>query len=481
VLFRGMSGDWTEIYRPHGLAEVVGNPKAVEDLKAWADAWVSGRPVKRAAVLIGTPGTGKTSAALALAADYGWDVIEMNASDQRNADAIRSIAMRGALGQTFTPDGDYHSTKEGKLKLIILDEADNISGREDRGGVPAIVEVVRTTKQPIILIVNDWYALSKKSSVLKSQTEQIKFSRIKTVTVRGVLRKIARDQGVAVSDRALELLAENSGGDLRSAVRDLQAVATGRKEVTDLDTAVVSAREVEKTMYQAMDAVFKARDPREARARMAEVEETPETKLLWIEENLPIAYRDHLDLYRGMREVAKASSYLGRVYRRQHYGFWSYAGDLLSFGVCAAKRREVHGYIRYQFPSYLMKMSRSKSVRMLQAQVCSKIGEMVHMSSAEVRQEVLPYFRLLFKTNKTFQLSMAAELELEDEEAAFILEEKIDSSAVKNLMNALKKGLDANVKRAVRPNDRGKPPEALEGPSATASKPQPAPSQRTLF
>ena len=207
-----MSGDWTEIYRPHGLAEVVGNPKAVEDLKAWADAWVSGRPVKRAAVLIGTPGTGKTSAALALAADYGWDVIEMNASDQRNADAIRSIAMRGALGQTFTPDGDYHSTKEGKLKLIILDEADNISGREDRGGVPAIVEVVRTTKQPIILIVNDWYALSKKSSVLKSQTEQIKFSRIKTVTVRGVLRKIARDQGVAVSDRALELLAENSGG-----------------------------------------------------------------------------------------------------------------------------------------------------------------------------------------------------------------------------------------------------------------------------
>ena len=78
-----------------------------------------------------------------------------------------------------------------------------------------------------------------------------------------------------------------------------------------------------------------------------------------------------------------------------------------------------------------MKMSRSKSVRMLQAQVCSKIGEMVHMSSAEVRQEVLPYFRLLFKTNKTFQLSMAAELELEDEEAAFILEEKIDSSAVR--------------------------------------------------
>jgi replication factor C large subunit len=127
--------------------------------------------------------------------------------------------------------------------------------------VPAIVEVVRSAKQPVILIVNDWYALTKKSSVLKTQTEQIKFSRIKPVTVRGVLRKIARDQGVKISDSALELLAENSGGDLRSAIRDLQAVATGRKEVSDLDTRVVSAREVEKTMYQAMDSVFKHTDP----------------------------------------------------------------------------------------------------------------------------------------------------------------------------------------------------------------------------
>ncbi|MDW5563644.1 MAG: replication factor C large subunit [Methanomassiliicoccus sp.] len=476
-----MSDDWTEIYRPHGLSEVVGNPKAVEELKAWADAWENGRPAKRAAVLIGTPGTGKTSAALALAADYGWDVVEMNASDQRNADAIKGIALRGAIGQTFTSDGEYRSTKQGKLKLIILDEADNISGREDRGGVPAIVEVVRTTKQPVILIVNDWYALTKKSSVLKSQTEQIKFTRIKTVTVRGVLRRIAKDQEIKVSDGALELLSENSGGDLRSAIRDLQAVATGRQEVGDLDTTVVSAREVEKTMYQAMDSVFKSSDAKGARARMAEVEETPDAKLLWIEENLPIAYRDHLDLYRGMREVAKASAYLGRVQRRQHYGFWSYAGDMLSFGVCAAKRKEVRGYVRYAFPSYLMKMSRSKSVRAVQSQVCSKIGERVHMSVAGVRQDLLPYFRSMFKTDKEFQLRMAIDLQLEDEEVAFILEDKIDSNAVKHVMSSIKKVLEAKDQRMEKAIDRKKAIDALDEPLTTMPKPQPSPSQRTLF
>jgi replication factor C large subunit len=282
-----------------------------------------------------------------------------------------------------------------------------------------------------------------------------------------------------VTDGALELLAENSGGDLRSAIRDLQAIATGRKEVSDLDTTVVSAREVEKTMYQAMDSVFKSSDAMGARARMAEVEETPDSKMLWIEENLPIAYRDHLDLYRGMREVAKASSYLGRVYRRQHYGFWSYAGDLLSFGVCAAKKREVHGYVRYQFPSYLMKMSRSKSVRTIQSQVCMKIGEMVHQSSAEVRQEVLPYFRHLFKSDKEFQLRMALDLDLEDEEVAYILEEKIDSNAVKHVMSDIKKVLEAKDLKMDRAIDRTKLLEAMDEPPAP--KPQPSASQRTLF
>ena len=105
-----MSEDWTEAYRPSGLDEVVGNPKAVQDLRSWAQAWEDGKPVKRAAVLIGTPGTGKTSAALALAADLNWDVVEMNASDQRNADAIKSVALRGAMGETFSETGEYPSS-----------------------------------------------------------------------------------------------------------------------------------------------------------------------------------------------------------------------------------------------------------------------------------------------------------------------------------------------------------------------------------
>jgi replication factor C large subunit len=466
-----MSEDWTESYRPSGLDEVVGNPKAVQDLRNWAQSWEDGKPIKKAAVLIGTPGTGKTSAALALAADFKWDVVEMNASDQRNADAIKAVALRGALGETFSDSGEYLSSKDGKLKLIILDEADNISGREDRGGVPAIAEVVRSTKQPVILIVNDWYALSKKSSALKTGTLQIKFSRIKTVTVRGVLRRIAKDRGVNVSDRALELMAENSNGDMRSAIRDLQALATGRTEITAENTEVMGFREVEQTMYTVMDDIFKRNDPAKARALLREVDESPDTKLLWIEENLPHAYRDHLDLYRGMKAVSRANDFLSRVHRRQHYRFWAYAGDQLSFGVCAAKEKEIHGYIRYQFPMYLMRMSRSKGNRTLQNEISSKLGALTHTSTSSARQDILPSFKLLFQRDEAFRLRMVVDLELEEEEIGFLLGDKIDSAAVKRVVAEAKK-----LTSGPAPVSKG-----VEEKETKPEPPKPAPNQARLF
>jgi len=84
--------DWTEKYRPQSLDDVIGNPGAVSTLKMWAESWNNGIPEKRAVVLIGTPGIGKTTSAEALARDMGWSIIEMNASDQRNADAIEDVA-----------------------------------------------------------------------------------------------------------------------------------------------------------------------------------------------------------------------------------------------------------------------------------------------------------------------------------------------------------------------------------------------------
>src|SRR4030088_3735585 len=114
-----------EKYRPRDLDDVAGNPTAVAELRKWAAASQRGRPDKRAVILQGPPGIGKTSAALGLANEMGWSVVEMNASDSRNADAIRKVASRGAVLQTFSESGEFLRTNQGGRKLIILDEADN--------------------------------------------------------------------------------------------------------------------------------------------------------------------------------------------------------------------------------------------------------------------------------------------------------------------------------------------------------------------
>jgi len=106
---------WTEKYRPDTLKQVLGNGKAIEELRAWAMAWESGTPITGAVILYGPAGTGKTSAALALARELDWDYIEMNASDARTASMIQKIAGPASRSMTFS----------GKPRLVILDEADN--------------------------------------------------------------------------------------------------------------------------------------------------------------------------------------------------------------------------------------------------------------------------------------------------------------------------------------------------------------------
>jgi len=429
-----MSQDWTEKYRPKKLGEIIGNPKATGMMKDWATAWNDGKQSKKALVLMGSPGIGKTSAAAALASEMGWELVEMNASDQRTGDAIRAVALRGAYLNTFGSDGRYMNAGNGQRKLIVLDEADSLFGREDRGALPAIAELIRETKQPVILIVNDFYALSRKSSVIKSDTMQVQFMRPRTSEIVKALRRIASEENIAADDKALETLAGNANGDMRAAVRNLESLALGRSRITAEDASGLSDRIVKKDMYDLMDAVFRKNDGKEARRLMMDVDESPDHVELWIDENLPHEYRDPGDLVRGYEKLSKADVFLGRVHRRQYYGFWSYAGDLMTSGIAAAKMGRSGGGGRFRFPSYLMKMSRSKGVRALKAGICGKLAMMMHTTTFRISNDVLPQLKVILGNDGEMRSWLVAEAGLEADEIGFLLNEKIDSKIVKDAM-----------------------------------------------
>ncbi len=259
---------WTEKYRPRRLKEVLGNGKAVSELEAWARAWERGVPDKRAVVLYGPAGVGKTSAALALAEEMGWDQIEMNASDSRTAAAISKVAGAAARMMTFS----------GKKRLVILDEADNLYGSADRGGSAAMLRLVREADQPVVLIANDYYGLSKP---LREGTLGIQFRRITKSTVLSALREICRAEGAACTPELIAEIADMANGDLRSAINDLQAALEGSREVGEVATAV---RDAKASIFDGVAKILRGSSLGEAVQIAWSLDESPEDLVHWIDE-----------------------------------------------------------------------------------------------------------------------------------------------------------------------------------------------------
>ena len=424
---------WAEKHRPKNLEGIVGNPSAVSDLKKWAQGWARGKPDKKAVILQGDAGVGKTSAALALAGDLGWTPVEMNASDSRNAAAIQRVATRGSVLQTFSPTGEFLRSKEGGRKLIILDEADNLFGREDKGGIGAIVDLIRETKQPVVLIVNDYYALTRRSSSLRRLCRTIRFQRINRSAMKSLLQSIALEENVEVADELLDFLVDHSEGDLRAAINDLEAASRGRTRVEADASRAVGARDREGTVFAALGEIFRSGDGRRVRDAVNNLDESPEDLILWVDHNVPYEYSSMPDIARAYDRLSRADTYLGRVRRRQDYGLWSFAREMMSLGVAAAREGRARGG-ELQFPQYLIQMSRSRAARTARNSLALKIARYLHVSRAHVLGEILPSFKVLFAGDEELRIQLTAKLGFDEKEVAFLLDEKEDSHAVKHLL-----------------------------------------------
>jgi replication factor C large subunit len=401
--------EWAEKYRPASLKEIVGNKKAVQDLKTWAEGWLSGIPEKRAVILYGDAGVGKTSSAHALALDMGWEIIELNASDQRTASVIEKIAGSAAAMNTFF----------GGKRLIILDEADNLHGNADRGGLRAIAGIIKTTVQPIILIVNDVYGLIP---AIRNLCLEIKFGTIQSRSMIPALRTICQSEGISCSADAIQQIAENAGGDLRSAINDLQAAASGKKmlEVEDINTG---SRDVKENIFKAMQKIFKSKDCKRALGAARSLDESPEDLIHWIDENLPIQYASKdgalEDIRTGFDYLSKADLYLGRVKKRQNYQMWKYASMLMVCGSALSKTRTYPGFIKYQQPSLWKRLGQTRSKRDLRDNIASKIGEHSFESIRYSRNNLLELYSRMVK-NEESAVKITAGLGLELEELMYL-------------------------------------------------------------
>jgi len=408
---------WTEKYRPSNLDEVLGNNKAVSDLRAWARSWEDGKPSRKAAILYGPAGIGKTSAALALAQEFDWDFIEMNASDQRTASRIHSVAGPASRVSTFS----------GNRRLIILDEADNLHGNYDRGGAAAILKVVRETSQPILLIANEYYAIDKN---LRDACLGIQFRAIRATTIASRLRAICKDEGITCDPEALQMIAEKTSGDLRSGVNDLQAAAQGLTHLSVEDVAT-GERDVKASIFKVLEAIFKGSSSVEAQRASYSLDESPDDLVHWIDENLPVVYSGD-DLARGFERLSRADVFLGRVRRRQSYGLWRYAGFLMTGGITASRSERRSGYVAFKPPSLWRRLGQTRRARGIRDSAASKIAHHCHVGTGYARLELMAFFGSLMK-NKVLAPKVAALLNLNMDEIALLMGSQPSTKKVQSI------------------------------------------------
>jgi chromosome transmission fidelity protein 18 len=201
---------WTEKYRARKFTELVGDDRTHRSVMHWLKRWdeivfpgssrkpkhrknaenaEQERPHRKILLLTGPPGLGKTTLAHVCAKQAGYEVQEINASDERSRDVVKG-RIRDMVG-TENVRGVDTKTAAGKIRkagrpvCVIVDEVDGVVGGSGGGGeggfIKALLDLValdsrnsnkiRSSQQPsgkkkgdnfrllrpLILICNDVY------------------------------------------------------------------------------------------------------------------------------------------------------------------------------------------------------------------------------------------------------------------------------------------------------------------------------------
>ncbi|SOV20752.1 replication factor C subunit 1,putative [Plasmodium sp. DRC-Itaito] len=237
---------WVEKYRPKNINELVGNNQNVIKLQNWLASWedVCIKGIKkqaqktfrgifenvnaRCALLSGPAGIGKTTTAKIVSEASGYNVIEFNASDERNKAAVEKISEMATGGYSIMSLNNRKLTKT----CIIMDEVDGMSSG-DKGGSTAILKLIEKTKCPIICICND--RQNNKMRTLANKCYDLKFSMPQKNSVVKRLLEICKKEGIMMEPNALELLWESTCGDIRQMLNTLQLLSKTYTRIQFLD------------------------------------------------------------------------------------------------------------------------------------------------------------------------------------------------------------------------------------------------------
>ena len=392
---------WTEKHRPKNFEEIKGQELALGEIKKFIENFYLGkltRGLKKSLILHGPPGTGKTTIAHATARETNSEIFELNASDFRNKAKLQEI-LRPAIEQ---------KSLIKKNKIILVDEADGISGYYDRGGINELLDLIALTTYPVIITANDIW--TKKLGSLRKKSQLIQIKEIDYKIIREVLFAILRKENLFMDYDLITKISVNAKGDLRAAINDLQTISKIKDIFVDIDE-----RNKEQSIFDILKMVFKARPTEKTKHVFESVNMPIDEIILWVEENIPVEYQGE-ELARAYEILSKVDIFKGRIYKQQYWRFLVYENFLLSYGISSAKKGIKTNFTKYKRPSRILKIWLNNQRTAKKKSIAQKYAKYVHVGEKRAMHE-FPIIKQIIKSN----IEIQKELKLNEEEIQYIL------------------------------------------------------------
>ena len=373
---------WSIKYRPSKVEDMVGNEDARREFVEWLKDWsIGSKPL----LLLGPAGVGKTTLVKAAANQFGFDLIELNASDTRTKDRLESIVKPLLSNASITSE----------KVLLFLDEVDGLSGSADRGGLNVILSLAKHARIPIALAAN-----KEQSSIIKDLSKVCKVVRFKHIPPRLVelyLDHILKQEKASIDIGMKISIVRESKGDIRSVLNSAELAVLGFKAYEHVASKV--------EIHDAINRFFNASSIDEAieALRSAEgfyydqrfyynQESRRLDKLMALFSSMINAINSIDDLAYALDRLSYADVIIGRMNKSREWRLLRYVDQLLAYSLF--KFRGLN-YYQYDLPFPIINriFKSSKAMNSL----LNIIASNMHVSRSKAALYHLPYLLLMMK------------------------------------------------------------------------------------